>query len=268
LRVYGFGSLKYAAVSESVQPIDESPELVLSSRVRLLEVDPDLGARLKGQELARARKYAMLPALRLDEGSWDIQQLRDARGVRGDVYGFVLTEGTITVDVVFAARRATRVIAPNELILIDGWDNDTVPVRWGWTVLEPTTIAVLDERLEVIARHWPSLMTALVIRGADQTRHALLQQAISQLPRVEDRLLALMWSLADSRGIVREDGVYVPLSLTHETLAQMIGARRPTVSLGLKTLNERRQLTPEGGGWLIAHDSLDQFGSDRGLTDG
>jgi hypothetical protein len=59
--------------------------LVLTSRVRLLEVDPELGARLEGEELARARKYAMLPALQLEQGSWDIQQLRDAPGVRGDV---------------------------------------------------------------------------------------------------------------------------------------------------------------------------------------
>jgi CRP/FNR family transcriptional regulator, cyclic AMP receptor protein len=250
-------------MSESIQPIDEPSELVLSSRVRLLEADPELGARLQGEELDQARKYAMLPALHLGQGSWDIQQLRDARGVRGEVYGFVLTEGTITIDAIFADRRATRVLAPNELILLEGWDNDTLPVRWGWTVLEPTTIAVLDERLEVIARHWPSLMTALVIRGADQTRHALLQQAISQLPRVEDRLLALMWSLADSRGIVREDGVFVPLDLTHKTLAQMIGARRPTVSLGLKALNDRGVLTSTDDGWLIARDSVDQFADGR-----
>jgi CRP/FNR family cyclic AMP-dependent transcriptional regulator len=69
----------------------------------------------------------------------------------------------------------------------------------------------------------------------------LLESAAMSDERLEviarDRLLALMWSLADRRGIVREDGVYVPLSLTHETLAQMIGARRPTVTLGLKALS-------------------------------
>lgn len=248
---------------ESRRSSDGASELVLSGRVRLLDADPELGARLEGDELDQARKYAMLPAVRLDEGRWNIQQLRDARGVRGEVYGFVLTEGTITIDASFAGRRAARVLAPNELILLEGWHNDTLPVQWGWTVLEPTTIAVLDERLEVIARHWPSLMTALVIRGADQTRHAVLQQAISQLPRVEDRLLALMWSLADSRGIVRADGIHVPLSLTHETLAQMIGARRPTVSLGLKALSEQGVLSADGDGWLVARDSLDIFAVDR-----
>jgi hypothetical protein len=139
-------------VSENTQPVDESSELVLSSRVRLLEADPELGARLEGEELDRARKHAMLPAVHLDEGRWNIQQLRDARGVRGEVYGFVLTEGTITIDASFADRRAARVLAPNELILLEGWDNDTLPVQWGWTVLEPTTIAVLDERRSASCR--------------------------------------------------------------------------------------------------------------------
>jgi hypothetical protein len=157
--------------------------LVLSCRVRPLEADAELGARLEGEELEQARKCAMLPAEHLDEGRWNIQQLRDARGVRGEVYGFVVTEDTITIDTCFRGLPSCSRAGPYRPELLEGWDNDTLQVQWGWTVLEPTTIAVLDDRLEVIARRWLSLMSALVIRGADQTRHALLQQAISQLPR-------------------------------------------------------------------------------------
>lgn len=223
----------------------------------MLEVDPELGSRLSGEELARARDSAVVPALHLTQGRWDLQQLRQARGIRGEVYGFMLASGAITLDVSLAARTATRTLARGELILLGGWDSDTLPARWGWTVLEPSTIGVIDERLEVIAHHWPKLMTSLVIRAADQARHAMLQQAISQLPRVEDRLLAAMWSLADTRGVVRQDGILVPLSLTHEALAQMVGARRPTVSLGLKALSTRGLLRATTEGWVIAPDSLD-----------
>jgi CRP/FNR family cyclic AMP-dependent transcriptional regulator len=256
-------------VSEHPAAVSSHPELTLSGRVRLLDVDPELGSRLSGAELARARESAMVPALHLTQGQWDIQQLRRARGVRGEVYGFVLASGAITLDVSLGARTATRALARGELILLDGWDNDTLPARWGWTVLEPSTIGVIDERLEVIAQHWPKLMTSLVIRAADQARHAMLQQAISQLPRVEDRLLAAMWSLADARGVVRQDGILVPLSLTHEALAQMVGARRPTVSLGLKALSTRGLLRATAEGWVIARDSLDDFLTDEaGSRDG
>jgi DNA-binding GntR family transcriptional regulator len=47
--------------------------------------------------------------------------------------------------------------------------------------------------------------------------------------------------------------------LMNEALARRIGARRPTVSLGLKALSERGVLRADGDGWLIARDSLDEF---------
>ena len=72
---------------DSVQPSDESSELALTRSVRLLEVDPELGARLEGEELLERRVYATLPAIISTPGSWDIQQLRDARGVRGTYTG-------------------------------------------------------------------------------------------------------------------------------------------------------------------------------------
>jgi CRP/FNR family transcriptional regulator, cyclic AMP receptor protein len=251
-------------MADQTATYDERSDLVLSGEVRVLDVDPRLGSRLGAEQLSAARNYAVLPAIHLNEGSWDIQQIRNARGVRGHVHGFLLASGTLTIDLSFASRRATRLVAVGELVVLDGWDSDTLPVNWGWSVLAPSTIAVLDDRIEEIACRWPSLMTDIAIRGAAQTGRALLHQAISQLPRVEDRLLALMWSLADSRGIVRKDGVYLPLTLTHEAMAQMIGARRPTVSLGLTALTEQGALSVEQDGRLLAPDSRDVFGAAEG----
>ena len=45
-------------------------------------------------------------------------------------------------------------------------------------------------------RRWPRLLHSVIERGAHQTRQALMQQAISQLPRVDDRLLSLFWMIA------------------------------------------------------------------------
>jgi CRP/FNR family transcriptional regulator, cyclic AMP receptor protein len=120
---------------------------------------------------------------------------------------------------------------------------------------------IFDERMLVIARRWPRLMLAILERGAEQPRHALLQQAISQLPRIEDRLLALFWSIADRRGTVRPDGICVRLRVTHETLARMTGARRPTVSLGLRTLADDGLVRPDDGGWIINPESIELLAS-------
>jgi CRP/FNR family transcriptional regulator, cyclic AMP receptor protein len=53
---------------------------------------------------------------------------------------------------------------------------------------------------------------------------------------VEQRLLVALWHMADRWGRVAPDGVVLDLRLTHETLASVVGARRPTVTLGLQHL--------------------------------
>ena len=93
-----------------------------------------------------------------------------------------------------SGRTCTRLIGPRELVLLDGVETDSIPVTWEWSVLAPARLALLDGRLRLIARRWPPLMGAILERAAQQTRNAFLQQAISQLPRVEERLLALFWS--------------------------------------------------------------------------
>jgi CRP-like cAMP-binding protein len=99
-------------------------------------------------------------------------------------------------------------------------------------------------------------LSAILKRAAQQTASTLVQQAISQLPRVEDRLLALMRTIAQREGVARPDGIFIALAATHDTLAHMIGAQRPTVSLGLAHLAEEGRLRPEPDGWTLASDEL------------
>jgi CRP/FNR family transcriptional regulator, cyclic AMP receptor protein len=227
--------------------------------VRLLDVDPDFGTDLTGEQLADVRQHVVLPTIRLEKGLWETDQLREAHGVRGEPRGFLVVAGTVSVDLAIAGQVCTRLITARELVLLDGWQEDSIPVQSGWSVLDSAVLAVLDDRLAVIGARWPGLMNAILRRAAQQVRHALMQQAISQLPRVEDRLLALLWSVADRQGVVRGDGIWIHLPVTHATLAQMIGARRPTVSLGLRALSERGLVKAENGGWLISPDSIEAF---------
>jgi CRP-like cAMP-binding protein len=227
--------------------------------VRLLVADPDLGSSLDGEQFREAREQAVFPSLELAEGTLKIDHLRGAPGVRGQLHGFLVLEGSVTINLRMSGRTCTRLIGPRELVLLDGVETDSIPVNWEWSVHAPARLALLDGRLRLIARRWPPLMGAILERAAQQTRNAFLQQAISQLPRVEERLLALFWSIADRQGVVRPDGVWVSLSATHDTLAHMVGAQRPTVSLGLTRLAEGGLVRAEGDGWLLAPDSADAF---------
>jgi hypothetical protein len=69
---------------------------------------------------------------------------------------------------------------------------------------------------------------------------------------VEDRLEATFWDLADRWGRMTPSGIHLPLQLTHETLARLVGGRRPTISLALRDLAERGVVArrPDGS-WLL-----------------
>ena len=224
--------------------------------VSLLTADPDLGRRLPEDQFEQAQRGAVLAAVTLSPGRWEPDQLGDSAAVRGEIRGFFVLSGVVMTEVSIASRTCMRLLAPQEIVLIGATDG-SLPASWGWSVLKAAQIAVLDDRLLIIARRWPQLVIALLERAGRQSQSALLQQAISQLPRAEDRLLALLWSIADRWGTVRADGVWVGLPLTHEALAQMIGARRPTVTLGLRALVNQGLLTADKDGWLIDHASLE-----------
>jgi CRP/FNR family cyclic AMP-dependent transcriptional regulator len=127
-----------------------------------------------------------------------------------------------------------------------------VPTSVEWTVLEPLAVALLDERFLLTVRRWPELVAALFERIAAQEDRRGTHRALSQLPRVEDRLHALLWMLAERWGRVTPAGVTLHMRLTHELLGQLIGAKRPTVSLAVKELEARGAVVRRADGtWLL-----------------
>ncbi len=68
---------------------------------------------------------------------------------------------------------------------------------------------------------------------------------------MEERLLAILWLLAESWGRVTRTGTTLPLSLTHDVLGALVGARRPTVTLALGQLVRRGAILQQEDGWLL-----------------
>jgi CRP-like cAMP-binding protein len=67
--------------------------------------------------------------------------------------------------------------------------------------------------------------------------------AAQHFVRVEDRLLAALWHLASMWGRVTPKGTVVPFRLTHEMLANIVGAQRPTTTTAIRSLTEQGRLT-------------------------
>ena len=95
------------------------------------------------------------------------------------------------------------------------WDDEGSHVRAevGWTVLEPTRLAVLDHELVRRIVPWPELGLELFNRGTRRAHHLAVALAIAHHQRVDDRLLLTLWHLAERWGRVHPDGIVVPLPL-------------------------------------------------------
>ena len=126
-----------------------------------------------------------------------------------------------------------------------------------WTVLAPAEMAVLDARLGASMCRFPEVQAMIVDRLAEQMQRMAVAQAIGRLTGVDRRLLALFWHLAERWGRVAPQGVQVPLTLAHGVLADLVGARRPTVSTALGKLaasGELLRLTD--GSWLLTGEPV------------
>ena len=126
-----------------------------------------------------------------------------------------------------------------------------------WTVVEEVRFGILDRHFAVQLARYPEVNAMLIDRLTERAQRLAMMQAISQLNGVERRLLALFWHLSERWGRVVRDGVAVPVPLPHRVIAQLVGARRPTVSTALGTLAERGELVRRAdGGWLLTGEPV------------
>jgi CRP/FNR family transcriptional regulator, cyclic AMP receptor protein len=139
---------------------------------------------------------------------------------------------------------------------VDGEFDLPVPAEVHWTVLAQTEVAILDAAFVRRAGRWPDILARLTGRVVRRARALALNEAITNLKHVETRLLVLFWHLAERWGRVGPDGISISMPLTHEMLAKLVGATRPSVTTGLGRLAARGLLVRQSDGvWQLRHDS-------------
>jgi CRP/FNR family cyclic AMP-dependent transcriptional regulator len=228
-----------------------------SEAIRLLEADPELGALLSPGRRAEAERELLVRTHRLSVGPWDVSRLA---GASADHVGLLVLDGVISRELVVADHVSAELLGPGDLVR--PWQGASaaglLPVQAIWSVLSTVTLAVLDRRFAAEAARYPEITAALFDRLGERSLRLATTQAISQLTRVDRRLKALFWHLAERWGRVSGDGVVVPLALTHRILGQLVGARRPPVATALSELAEREELIrrPDGS-WLLRGDPPD-----------
>jgi CRP/FNR family transcriptional regulator, cyclic AMP receptor protein len=232
--------------------------------VHLLDHDAGLRRALPESERMRARQHAVAAVADLPPGPWDAHASPFARAE----LGLLVLDGLIIRDVSVSGATCGELIGPCTLLRPCDDRGAEAPMRHdvSWQVLAPARVAVLDAHFLQVAAHWPPLITALLSRAIERVHDLAVLVSIHNLKRVDDRLLAYFWQLADRYGRVTADGVIVPLPLTHRQLALLVGAQRPSVTSALGALAERGELhRDEHGQWLLAGEqpgtSLDDEGA-------
>jgi CRP-like cAMP-binding protein len=214
-------------------------------KVGLFEAEPDLAQSLSAEERSQAQRVRL--EARLLDGEVDVAQLLH----EANAFGALVYEGMLLHRLRLGEHETLRLMGPGDLLGVAGTGGSMLTAETVCTAIANTRVALLDDRLLMAAQRWPRLFSALSAKSAEQIERIALQLAICQLPRVADRVLAVMWLLAESWGRVTRSGVALPLALTHDTLGAMVGARRPTVTLAIGELTDRNALIRQGDRWLL-----------------
>jgi len=236
-----------------------------SEVISIIDADPDLGELLDPTERERARRGTVTRVRRLSPGRWlPLEALEEAAYHQG----FLVIDGLLSREVDVLGRRCVELIGDADVLRPWGWDpsGSHVNAEVEWVVLEPTRMAVLDHALVSQMNPWPQLGLELFARGTRRAHWLAIALAISHHPRVDDRLLLTLWQVAERWGRVRRDGISVPLPLSHERLASLVGAHRPAVTTAMGELTRAGLVSRGEDRFWVLHGGPPQEIRGRGLA--
>ncbi len=216
----------------------------------VLHEDPDLAEAVPPARRAQAVEELTAQVLRIPAGPWPAEP---SASMPGDI-GLLVFKGLMLRRVGIEGRYGAELLGECD-VLRPGQGEDgsspTLSTTTGWSIIEPTRLAVLDGQFAHRLVQYPELVGRLVGRAVQRCRHLAVNMAIVHQARVDVRLHMLFWHLAGRWGRVRSDGTLLPLRLTHSVLADLVAARRPTVTSALSDLSRRGVVSFVDEGWLL-----------------
>jgi hypothetical protein len=167
-------------------------------------------------------------------------------------------DGLFAIDTCIAGRRTTELMGDGDLLQPpEPHEDEMVDCETVWRALNPTRLALLDSDFADRMRSWPRVLNALFRRAERRSAELDVLRAISCQPRLEVRLVLLLWHLASRWGRVEPAGLRLELPLTHRLLGQMVAAERPSISHALRRLSQAEIVTGSAGDWHL-HGSVEE----------
>jgi CRP/FNR family transcriptional regulator, cyclic AMP receptor protein len=230
----------------------------MSRACELLIEDPDLGEFLSEERRQAAIRACVAREVDVPSGPWsvEISPSMERFGI-----GLLVLDGLLLRRVSVAGRIGAELLGPGDLVR--PWQREdvgtTMPRAGGWRVVSQCRLAVLDAEFAIRIASFPEITAALFGRAVRRSRHIAVNMAIVHHPRVWVRLHMLFWELADRWGRVGPDGIHVPVRLTHAMLADLVAARRPSVTKALGELAANGLVRWTGSDWLLTGDPPDEL---------
>ena len=234
-----------------------APHTALPATIDLLDAWPELEASVPSEELQVAHRTLVVRAVVVEDAD-----VFDVLGpMARSALSFLVVDGIVLKATSFGGRSAVELLGPGDLLAapLSATRQIESPAVSRFLGHGRATVAVLDERFRRASRRWPGMSDCLHERLARQTHRVSRHLAILHLPRVEDRIVALFVDFAERFGRVTSDGIVIDLPLTHQLIGDLVGSRRPTVSLALHTLADSGTLDRrDGSRWHLASSALER----------
>jgi CRP/FNR family cyclic AMP-dependent transcriptional regulator len=206
------------------------PEPALATR--LLEAAPWLGSELTQAERRDAARGLSTVALRSSPG-------RRLLTIPPELVGLVVTDGLLAAKLRVSGYTSTVILGAGDMVCACDIEAPPGSMPEDRTVLALTTLQLVavDHRVLRSCLRWPAVGRALLECLTQRLRLSTLALALHQSPRIEERLWLALWQLADRFGRVSPSGATVSLpGVTHSVLAEVVAARRPSVTSAMKRL--------------------------------
>jgi CRP/FNR family cyclic AMP-dependent transcriptional regulator len=200
----------------------------------LLDADDELADEFDVRGRVAVRQLATARVLQVGVGDCDLSGWFD---IASHGPGLLILDGLVAFETRTGDRVATELLGTGDLLQSPTLATDDILERsCHWRALRPTRFALLDEDFVDRVRPFPQVVRALLSRACRRTAELDVLRAITSQPRLEVRLVLLLWHLAARWGKVEPASVRLCLPLTHRLLGQLVAAERPSISHALKRL--------------------------------
>ena len=221
----------------------------ISGTCYVLREDAELADAIPPERRQEAIESCTAREVRIPTG----QGISETSPLRNGV-GILMLGGLLIRRVGIDGRFGAELLGEGDLLRPWQWESDspTLPLEMGWSIIEPARMALLDDEfVRGCLSRYPELTSPLIGRAMQRARNFAVNMAIVHQARVDIRLHMLLWHLAGRWGRVRSEGTVLRMRLTHAVLADLVAARRPTVTTALSDLVRVGLVRSTGNEWLL-----------------